>query len=112
MGTAYIQTTIDEVEGGVSLYCETHAEVEYTVEGNELRDWHISDFRFDLTGRNSKGELVKTGEVWCADDLRPLLMRLVNKDAIEEKLIEHLFVEGELSYTGAALRADYHAQVL
>lgn len=118
MGTAYIQTTITAKEGVVVLFeTECVAEIEYEIDGNDLCDWSIRDFRFDETeGRWNKikgvYEYRKVGEAWCPDDLRAALTRYANRTKIEQRLIDHLTEAGELTLPGNSLRADYHASVL
>lgn len=118
MGTALIKTTITAEEAGVFLFeTECVAEVEYELDGNDVYDWSITDFRFDKTeGHWNKAatafEYRKIGEAWCPDDLRAALIRYANSVEIEERLIEHLTEAGELTLPGSTLRADYHAGVL
>lgn len=119
MGTAYLDVTITLEEGGIILCeCEPVAEIEYVLEDGELSGWHVSDFRFDQYSWFSrpgvgKPEKRKTGEAWCPDDFRAVLVRYLDKTALEEALFEYLYEAGELrTETSASLSADYHAGVL
>jgi hypothetical protein len=116
MGTAYIEASITAEEGSVCLFqTDCLAEVEYTISGNELCDWHISNLKFEQHAHEwEDGELQwrKKAEAWCpADLLKPLIAR-IDQNEIEEALLERLYSEGELSYANASLRADYHAEVM
>lgn len=119
MGTAYLDCTIAAEEGSILLFeCEPVAEVEYVIEGGELSGWHVADFRFDQYSWFSRPgvgvpEKRKTASAWCPEDLRAVLLRYLDKTAIEEALFEHLHEAGELrAESSASLSADYHARVL
>lgn len=119
MSTAYIPITISAKEGPVALFdVEAVAEVEYeTSRRDGLTDWHVRDFRFDQTSyrydaATGKTTYTKVAEVWCSDDLRPLLVKYLDRRDLEERLVSHLIDEGEISYSNGSLAADYHASVL
>jgi hypothetical protein len=117
MGTAYIDTTIAVEHNGVFLFeTECVAQVEYEIDGTDLYDFSITDFRFDKTEGRWDGEVfrrVTVAEAWCPADLREILYRFVDYNFVQEKLLERLTETGELKAPGSTeLRADHHAAVL
>ncbi len=117
MGTAYIPVIIEAAEGSVSLFdVECIAEVEYTTSRSDLEDWHVSDLKFQKTEPHwtPDNRLIHrtVAEAWCPDDLRAALIKRIDQSALEDKLVEHLYAAGEMSYANDGLRADYRSAVM
>ena len=118
MGTAYINCDITAVLGGVTLFqIEAVAEVEYEVDAGDLTDWRIRDFKFEefRTRHDSSSNTyrrVKIAEAWCPDVLRPTLMEYVDRDTLEQDLVDQLMVSGEMYCQSEAQRRSYHSAVL
>lgn len=118
MPTALIETTVTAMLGDVCvLEKDCTAEVEYQIEDGGLADWYIRDFRFDderaVWDDTDKVWITrKVAEHWCPDELRPALLHYADKAHIEERLVEKLISDGEISLGSSAdLRADYFARV-
>lgn len=116
MAAAYIAVTVTVEEGGVFLFeAECIAEIDYELDGNQLYDFSIVDFRFEKTEDRWNGEVfsrVVVEAVRCPRDLREILYRCADYAFIEEQLIELLTIWGCIKPASAELRADHHASVI
>ena len=119
MSTTYIPITISAKEGPVALFdVDCVAEIEYETNRRDgLTDWRVTDFRFDQVrsaydATASQWIYTKISEVWCSDELRPLLMKYLDRRDLEERLVSHLIDEGEVCFSNGSVAADYRASVL
>lgn len=118
MPTAYIDITVCGMVRQIFLFeTEVVAEVEYDIDGGELVDWAITAFKavkeqIDIDRDTFVRRTKKLDECWVPDSFDKVLREFVDKDALEEKLVEQLYADGELYYADDVLRRDYHASVL
>lgn len=118
MPTAYIDCTVTAMIREICLFeADVVAEVEYHIDAGELVEWGISNFKavkekVEVDPTTYVRRTKKLDECWVPDAFQKVLLDYVDKDALEEKLVEQLYADGELYYANDELRRDYHARVL
>ena len=117
MSTTYIPITVSIKEASFDVECV--AEIEYeTSRRDGLTGWRVTDFRYDqirsaYDATASQWIYTKISEQWCSDEMRPVLMKYLDRRDLEERLVSHLIDEGELCFSnGSVAAADYNASVL
>jgi hypothetical protein len=119
MATTYSPVTITAEEGPAFLFeTECVAQVEYEIEDNVVTQWTITDFRFDAETNvwdDTAGKWLRraVASVWCPEELRPVLIKYIDRKRLDEDLHEKLFADGEIGLSNYAEEiSDYHASVL